>query len=69
MTFDQNFQSKLQNDVLSHRFSDSDELVYYVQTRIGKLDSSIVTSYWLGRDHTIHNDLAGAEYIQCECNR
>ena len=69
MTFDQNFQSKLLNDVLSHRFSDADELVYYVQTRTGKLDSSIVTSYWLGRDHTANNDLAGLEYIQFECNR
>ena len=69
MMFDQGFQSKLLYDVLSQRFGDADDLVNYVQTRTGKFDSSIVTSYWLGRDHTANNDLAGLEYIQFECNR
>ena len=45
MMFDQSFQSKLPNDVLSHRFSDADNLVNCVQTRTGKFDRNIVTSY------------------------
>ena len=45
MMFDQSFLSKLPNDVLSHRFSDADDLVNYVQTRTGKFDRNIVTSY------------------------
>ena len=69
MTFGQGFQSKLLNDVLSHRFSDADDLVYYVQTRTGKFGSSIVTSYWLGRDHMINDELTLLEYIKLECSR
>ena len=45
MIFDQGFQSKLLIDVLSQRFSDADDLVNYVQTRTGKFDRNIVTSY------------------------
>ena len=48
MNFDQNFQSNLLNDVVSHRFSDAEDLVHFVQARTGKYDSSIINSYWLG---------------------
>ena len=69
MMLDQSFQSKLPNDVLSHRFSDADDLVNYVQTRTGKFDRNIVTSYWLGRDHMINDELVLLEYIKFECSR
>ncbi len=69
MMYDQGFQSKLLNDVLSQRFSDADDLVNYVQTRTGKLDRDIATSYWLGRDHMINDELALLEYIKFECSR
>ena len=55
MNFDQNFQSNLLNEVLSRRFSDVEDLVHFVQTRTGKYDSSIITSYWLGRGHMIND--------------
>ena len=69
MMFDQGFQSKLLNDVLSHRFSDANDLVDYVYTRAGKLDHDIVTSYWLGIDHMINDEQVLLEYIKFECSR
>ena len=69
MMFDQGFQSKLLNDVLSHRFSDADVLVNYVQTRTGKFDRNIVTAYWLVRDNMINDELVLLEYIKFECSR
>ena len=53
--FDQNFQSNLLNDVVSRRFNDAEDLVHFVQTRTGKYDNSIITSYWLGREHMIND--------------
>ena len=69
MMFDQGFQSKQLNDVLSRRFSDADDLVQYVHTRTGEFDSIIVTSYWLGRGHMINDELAVLEFIKLECSR
>ena len=69
MNFDQNFQSKLLNDVLNHRFSDAEDLVHYVQNRTGKYDGSIVTSYWLGQEHMINDKTTLSEYIKFECGR
>jgi len=69
MNFDQNFQSNLLNDVISQRFSDAEDLVYFVQTRTGNYDSSIVTSYWSGREHMIKDKATLAKYIKYECER
>lgn len=69
MNFDQNFQSNLLNDVLSHRFSNAEDLVHFVQTRTGKYDSSIVTSYWSGREHMINDKTTLSAYVKLECGR
>ena len=69
MKFDQNFQSNLLNDVLSRRFDDTEDLVHCVQTRTGKYDSSIVTSYWSGREHMINDRPTLSAYVRFECER
>jgi hypothetical protein len=69
MNFDQNFQSNLINDVVSRRFSDAEDLVHFVQTRTGKYDSSIITSYWLGREHMINDKTTLIAYVKFECGR
>ena len=69
MNFDQNFQSNLLNDAVSRRFSDAEDLVHFVQTRTGKYDSSIITSYWLGLEHMINDKTTLSAYIKFECER
>mgnify|MGYP004196176625 CR=1 FL=1 len=69
MKLDQDTQLELLNDVLSHRFSDADDLVHYVQNRIGKLDGSIITTYWLGKEHMINDKHTLRAYIKFECDR
>ena len=69
MNFDQNFQSNLLNDIVSRRFRDAEDLVHFVQTRTGKYDSSIITSYWLGREHMINDKPTLSAYVKLECER
>ena len=69
MNSDHNSQSNLLNDVVSRRFSDAEDLVHFVQTRTGKYDSSIVTSYWSGREHMINDKTTLGAYVKLECER
>ena len=69
MNFDQNFQSNLLDDVLSRRLNYAGDLVHFVQTRTGKYDSSIITSYWLGREHMINDKPTLSAYVKLECER
>ena len=69
MKFDQSFQTQLLNDAIGQLFDDVDDLVSYVQNRVGKPDSSIVTSYWLGQEHLLKDKTTVANYIKYECER
>ncbi len=69
MMFDRDYQLKLLNDVLNQRFSDADDLVNFIQNRTGKIDSSIITSYWLGQEHLINDTISLRAYIEFECSR
>tara|TARA_B100001564_G_C20426175_1_gene572414 strand:+ start:312 stop:518 length:207 start_codon:yes stop_codon:yes gene_type:complete len=66
---DQNFQNKLLMDVIGQHFDEADDLVRYVQNRTGKLDRSVVTSYWLGQEHMLRDKTELAKYIKFECER
>ena len=66
---DQNFQNKLLMDVISQHFDEADDLVRYVQNRTGKLDSSVINTYWLGQEHMLREKTALAKYIKFECER
>ena len=69
MKFDQNYQRKLVNDVVAQRFDEADDLCQFVQTRVGKPDGSVVTTYWLSREHMITDQNTIADYIKFECER
>ena len=69
MKFDQNYQRKLLNDVVARRFDEADDLCQFVQTGVGKPDVSVVTIYWLGREHMITEQNTIADYIKFECER
>ena len=56
-------------DVTSQHFDDADDLVRFVQNRTGKLDVSVITSYWLGQEHMLKDKVALAKYIKYECER
>ena len=69
MKFDQNYQRKLLNDVVAQRFGEADDLCHFVQTQVGKPDDSVVTTYWLAREHMITDQNTIADYIEFECER
>ena len=56
-------------DVISQHFDEADDLVRYVQNRTGKLDSSVINTYWLGQEHMLRDKTALAKYIKFECER
>ena len=66
---DQNFQNKLLMDVMCQHFNEADDLVKFVQNRTGKLDESVISSYWLGQEHMLKDKAALAKYIKYECER
>ena len=66
---DQNFQNKLLMDVMCQHFNEADDLVKFVQNRTGKLDGSVISSYWLGQEHMLKDKAALAKYIKYECER
>jgi hypothetical protein len=69
LILDQNFQNKLLMDVMSQHFNEADDLVKFVQNRTGKLDGSVVSSYWLGQEHMLKDKAALVKYIKYECER
>ncbi len=69
MNSEHNFQSNLLNDVVSRRFSDAEDLVHFVKTRTDKYDSSIITSYLLGREHMINDKPTLSAYVKLEFER
>ena len=54
-------------DVISQHFDEADDLVRFVQKRIGKIDGSASTSYWLGQEHMIRDKTALAKCIKFDC--
>ena len=69
MSFDKKFQEMLLMDVMSQHFDEADDLVRFVQKRIGKIDGSVSTSYWLGQEHMLKDEIALKKYIKFECER
>lgn len=69
MAYDQVYIDRLLNDVVAQRFDEADDLVRFVQNRTGKLDESIVTTYWLGKEHMIKDKFTLAAYVKYECGR
>ena len=56
-------------DLMSQHFEEVDDLVKFVQNRTGKLDGSVISSYWLGQEHMLKDKATLAKYIKYECER
>ena len=56
-------------DVISQHLDEADDLVRYVQNRTGKLDSSVITTYWLGQEHMLRDKTELAKYSKFKCER
>ena len=56
-------------DVISRHFDEADDLICFVQNRTGKLDRSVITSYWLGQGHMLEDKIELTKYIKFECER
>ena len=69
MRFDQTYMDLLLLDVVAQRFDEVDDIVRFVQSRTGKLDENIATTYWLGKEHMIKDKTTLAAYIKFECER
>ena len=73
MGYRHEFRSEIPNrllmDVISQLFDEADDLVQFVQNRTGKLDGSVISSYWLGQEHMLKNKATLAKYIKYECER
>ena len=69
MSLDQSFQNRLLMDVMGQHFDEADDLVRFVQKRTGKIDVSVITSYWLGQEHMLKDKVALNKYINYECER
>ena len=69
MSFDEKFQDRLLMDVMSQHFDEADDLVRFVQKRIGKIDDNVITSYWLGQEHMLKDKVELKKYIKFECER
>ena len=69
MVYDQIYIERLLNDVVAQRFDEAGDLVRFVQNRTGKLDESVVTTYWLGKEHMIKDKSTLAAYVKYECRR
>ena len=69
MVCDPMYIERILTDVVAQRFEEADDLVNFVQSRTGKLDKSIVTTYWLGKEHMIKDKTILAAYVKFECNR
>ena len=66
MSFDKKFKNRLLMDVMCRHFDEADDLVRFVQKRIGKIDVSVITSYWLGQEHMLKDEAALTKYIKFE---
>ena len=69
MRFDQAYIDRLLLDVIAQRFDETDDLVRFVQSRTGKLDETVMTTYWLGKEQMIKDKTTLAAYVKFECNR
>ena len=67
MSFDKKFQEMLLMDVISQHFDEANDLVRLVQKRAGKIDVSVISSYWIGQERMLKNKVALTEFIKFEC--
>ena len=67
MSFYKKFQNRLWMGLISQHFDEANDLVRLVQKRAGKIDVSVISSYWIGQERMLKNKVALTEFIKFEC--
>ena len=53
MRFDQDYVDQLLIDILAQRFDQADDIIRFLSSQTGKLDESIVMTYWFGKEYMV----------------
>ena len=56
----------LVNDLASQRFDESDDIIRFVQNRLGKADGQKAMVFWAGREHMIGDRQTLKAYVKSE---
>ena len=54
------------NDLVSERFDKADDIIRFVQSRLGKADSQKAMAFWAGREHMIGDRQTLKAYVKSE---
>jgi hypothetical protein len=54
------------NDLVSQRFDEADDIIRFVQNRLGKIDNQKAMAFWAGREHMIGYRQTLKAYIKSE---
>ncbi len=54
------------NDLVSQRFDEADDIICFVQNRLGKADNQKAMAFWAGRKHMISDRQTLEAYVKSE---
>ena len=54
------------NDLVSQRFDEADDIIRFVQNRLGKADSQKASAFWAGQEHMIGDRQTLKAYVKSE---
>ena len=54
------------NDIVSQGFDEVDDLIRFVQNRLGKADSQKAFAFWAGREHMMGDRQTLKAYVKSE---
>ena len=54
------------NDLVSQGFDEADDIIRFVQNRLGKADSQKAMAFWAGRQHMIEDRQTLKAYVKSE---
>ena len=54
------------NDLVSERFDEADDVIRFVQNRLGKADGQEAMVFWAGREHMIGDRQTLKAYVKSE---
>ena len=54
------------NDLVSERFDEADDVIRFVQNRLGKADGQKAMVFWAGREHMIGDRQTLKAYVKSE---
>lgn len=54
------------NDLVSQQFDEADDIIRFVQNRLGKADYQKAMAFWAGREHMIGDRQTLKAYVKSE---